>query len=300
MRRAAAAVSQVAHLHGRGPGVVPGLPISPRHACPAGSGAPPRTSSQPTSRHDSATTASPGPFQKPLRPHPKPPHICLAPGAAGAPAPAQGGASRSRPQRFLAEVRARPMRLGHGTEAQPPSGWQAVMSIPAQSGCMPRMLSDRGSKAEVDSLRRAGLPTEMGDRMKTPKRGARCVGRTRSPARRQNDLRWQSLTAGQGGGEFRGCASDVAGGGTIEAPSSRHRCARRWRRFQPGGVGRSSTCCGLPCPPLVIRLTGVVRGMVRLVCRPMIVGLEPVGSRQRDLALDADPIQEHPVMADDD
>lgn len=200
MRRAAAAVSQVAHLHGRGPGVVPGLPISPRHACPAGPGAPPRTSSQPTSRHDSATTASPGPFQKPLRPHPKPPHICLAPGAAGAPAPAQGGASRSRPQRFLAEVRARPMRLGHETEAQPPSGWQAVMSIPAQSGCMPRMLSDRGSKAEVDSLRRAGLPTEMGDRMKTPKRGARCVGRTRSPARRQNDLRWQSLTAGQGGG----------------------------------------------------------------------------------------------------
>jgi transposase-like protein len=45
-----------------------------------------------------------------------------------------------------------------------------VLSTAANSGCTPQTLNDWVKKAEVDSGRRAGIPTEMADRMKALER----------------------------------------------------------------------------------------------------------------------------------
>jgi transposase-like protein len=44
------------------------------------------------------------------------------------------------------------------------------MSIAAKIGCTSQTLNDRVKKAEVDSGRRAGTPTEMAERMKALER----------------------------------------------------------------------------------------------------------------------------------
>ena len=41
---------------------------------------------------------------------------------------------------------------------------------PAKFGCTPQTLNDWGKRAEGDSGRRAGVPTEMSERMKAPER----------------------------------------------------------------------------------------------------------------------------------
>ena len=65
--------------------------------------------------------------------------------------------------KFSPEVRERAVRLVLDNEAQHPSRWQAVMSIAAKIGCTPQTLNDWVKKAEVDSGRRAGVPTEMAE-----------------------------------------------------------------------------------------------------------------------------------------
>src|SRR5690606_35016684 len=50
------------------------------------------------------------------------------------------------------------------------SRWQAVMSIAAKIGCTPQMLNDWVKKAEVASGKRAGIPTEMAEKMKALER----------------------------------------------------------------------------------------------------------------------------------
>jgi transposase len=72
--------------------------------------------------------------------------------------------------KFSPEVRERAVRLVLDTEAQHPSHWQAVMSIASKIGCTPQTLNDWVKKAEVDSGRRASIPTEMADRMKALER----------------------------------------------------------------------------------------------------------------------------------
>ena len=67
---------------------------------------------------------------------------------------------------FSPEVRERAMRLVLDNEAQYPSRWQAVMSIAAKIGCTPQTLNDWVKKAEVDSGKRAGIPSEMAEKMK--------------------------------------------------------------------------------------------------------------------------------------
>ncbi|MFN4159612.1 MAG: hypothetical protein ACK4GO_14575 [Gemmobacter sp.] len=44
------------------------------------------------------------------------------------------------------------------------------MSIAVKVGCAPQTLNDRVNKAEVNSGRRAGIPTEMAERMKALER----------------------------------------------------------------------------------------------------------------------------------
>ncbi len=61
--------------------------------------------------------------------------------------------------KFSPEVRERAVRLVFDNEGQHTSRWQAVMSISAKIGCTPQTLNDWVKKAEVDSGKRAGVPT---------------------------------------------------------------------------------------------------------------------------------------------
>jgi transposase-like protein len=72
--------------------------------------------------------------------------------------------------KFSPEVRERAVRLVLDNEAQHPSRWQSVMSIAAKIGCTPQTLNDWVKKAEVDSGQRAGIPSDMAEKMKVLER----------------------------------------------------------------------------------------------------------------------------------
>ena len=72
--------------------------------------------------------------------------------------------------KFSPEVRARAVRLVFDNEGQHGSRWQAIVSIAAKIGCSAHPLNEWVKKAEVDSGKRAGIPTEMADRMKALER----------------------------------------------------------------------------------------------------------------------------------
>jgi len=62
------------------------------------------------------------------------------------------------------------VRLVFETEGQHASRWRAVISIAAKIGCTAQTLNEWVKKAEVDSGRRAGIPTEMAEKMKALER----------------------------------------------------------------------------------------------------------------------------------
>lgn len=72
--------------------------------------------------------------------------------------------------KFSPEVRERAVRLVFDNEGQHTSRWQAVMSISAKIGCTPQTLNDWVKKAEVDSGRRAGIPSDLAEKMKALER----------------------------------------------------------------------------------------------------------------------------------
>ena len=72
--------------------------------------------------------------------------------------------------KFSPEVRERAVRLVLDSEGQYPSRWQAVVSIAAKIGCTPQTLLEWVKKAEVDSGRRVGIPSEMAEKMKALER----------------------------------------------------------------------------------------------------------------------------------
>jgi transposase len=72
--------------------------------------------------------------------------------------------------RFSPEVRARAVRMVLDHEAEHASRWAAVVSIAAKIGCTPQTLNEWVKKAEVDSGKRSGGPSDVADRLKALER----------------------------------------------------------------------------------------------------------------------------------
>ena len=72
--------------------------------------------------------------------------------------------------KFSPEVRARAVRMVLEHEKDHPSRWSAVVSIAAKIGCAGQTLHEWVKKAEVDSGTRAGVPSDVADRMKALER----------------------------------------------------------------------------------------------------------------------------------
>jgi transposase len=94
------------------------------------------------------------------------------------------------------------VRLVLDNEAQHPSRWQAVCRSRRRSAALPQTLNEWVKKAEVDSGKRAGIPTEMADRMKALERENRELRQANEILRKASAhiLRWRSSTAGRSDG----------------------------------------------------------------------------------------------------
>jgi transposase-like protein len=90
------------------------------------------------------------------------------------------------------------MVLDHASEH--PSRWAAVTSIAAKFGCTPQTLHEWVKKAETDSGQRAGVPTDMANKLKALERENRELRQatTRSCARQAPIAReWGKIRRGR-------------------------------------------------------------------------------------------------------
>ncbi|MFU7529686.1 IS3 family transposase [Qipengyuania sp. ASV99] len=75
--------------------------------------------------------------------------------------------------KFSPEVRARAVRMILDHEGDYPSRWSAVVSVADKIGCAPQTLHEWVKKAEVDSGKRAGVPSDTADKLKALEREVR-------------------------------------------------------------------------------------------------------------------------------
>ena len=72
--------------------------------------------------------------------------------------------------KYSPEVRERAVRMVLDNQGQHESRWAAIMSIAAKIGCAPQTLNEWVKKAAVDRGDRAGVTTEMADRLRALER----------------------------------------------------------------------------------------------------------------------------------
>ena len=75
--------------------------------------------------------------------------------------------------KYSPEVRARAVRMVLSNEGRHESRWSAILSISSKIGCAPQTLNEWVKRAEVDSGRRGGIPTETAEKMKALEREVR-------------------------------------------------------------------------------------------------------------------------------
>ncbi len=72
--------------------------------------------------------------------------------------------------KFSPAVRARAVRMVLDHEGEHPSRWAPIVSISEKIGCVPQTLHEWVRKAEVDSGKRAGVPTDVAEQLKALER----------------------------------------------------------------------------------------------------------------------------------